>query len=245
MVHFTEMAIKEIATGRLSKKLLESLMSEIVILQKINHLNIIRLHEIIEIGAGKHLEAFSIQLVILAVWKQALHTCHAQAASDMEGSPSHGASRRRRSSNKNDGGWDSAECSDAVGNMRPEDVSGQIEVEFLQEVEKAEQFAKSYGSIFSVDELMGDPETAVSLYSKAVCLLVFLLVEAPSLILNPRFSPTSSDRYRLQNYIEILNGRQGQMRLILKPNNQQCPTSYSLLSSCCCWVKYRSFNVYS
>ncbi|KAK4766782.1 hypothetical protein SAY87_008424 [Trapa incisa] len=42
MVHFTEVAIKEIATGRLSKKLGESLMSEIVILQKMKHLNIIR-----------------------------------------------------------------------------------------------------------------------------------------------------------------------------------------------------------
>ncbi|KAK4777087.1 hypothetical protein SAY86_005775 [Trapa natans] len=42
MVHFTEVAIKEIATWRLSKKLGESLMSEIVILQKMNHLNIIR-----------------------------------------------------------------------------------------------------------------------------------------------------------------------------------------------------------
>ena len=34
---------------------------------------------------------------------------------------------------------------------------------------------------------MGDVESAVSLYSKAVHLLVFLLVEAPSLILNPPF----------------------------------------------------------
>lgn len=89
-----------------------------------------------------HLEAFSIQLVILAIWKQALHICHAQAVSDMEGSPSHGTSRLKSSSNKNNRGPDSGECSDVIGNMRPEDVSHQIEGEFLQEVENAEQLAK-------------------------------------------------------------------------------------------------------
>ena len=49
-VHGTEVAIKEIVTGRLNKKLRESLMSEIVILKQINHPNIIRLHDIIEVS---------------------------------------------------------------------------------------------------------------------------------------------------------------------------------------------------
>jgi serine/threonine protein kinase len=48
-VHGTEVAIKEIATGRLNKKLQESLMSEIHILKRINHPNIIRLHDIIQV----------------------------------------------------------------------------------------------------------------------------------------------------------------------------------------------------
>jgi serine/threonine protein kinase len=48
-VHMTEVAIKEIATGRLNKKLQESLMSEIYILKQINHANIIHLHDIIEV----------------------------------------------------------------------------------------------------------------------------------------------------------------------------------------------------
>lgn len=48
-VHGTEVAIKEIATSRLNKKLQESLMSEIFILKKINHPNIIHLHDIIEV----------------------------------------------------------------------------------------------------------------------------------------------------------------------------------------------------
>ncbi|OIW20308.1 hypothetical protein TanjilG_08282 [Lupinus angustifolius] len=54
-VHGTEVAIKEIGTLRLNKKLQESLMSEIFILKQINHPNIIRLHDIIEVPGKIHL----------------------------------------------------------------------------------------------------------------------------------------------------------------------------------------------
>lgn len=45
-----QVAIKEIATERLNKKLQESLRSEIAILQRTDHPNIIRLHDIVEVG---------------------------------------------------------------------------------------------------------------------------------------------------------------------------------------------------
>lgn len=74
---------------------------------------------------------------------------------------------------------------------------------------------------------MGDTENAAVHYSKAVRLLVFLLVEAPSLILNPPFSLTNSDRYRLRNYIDVLNNRQSHSRsqrmALLQGEDQQCP----------------------
>ncbi|KAH9672552.1 serine/threonine-protein kinase ATG1c [Citrus sinensis] len=54
-VHGTEVAMKEIAMGRLNKKLQESLMSEIFILKRINHPHIIRLHDIIEVPGKLHL----------------------------------------------------------------------------------------------------------------------------------------------------------------------------------------------
>ncbi|KAL6277996.1 hypothetical protein ACE6H2_021597 [Prunus campanulata] len=202
-------------------------------------------HEKVE--AGKHLEAFSVQLVILAIWKQALHICHTQAASAMEGSPSQ-ETTRFRSTNKKHSSSDAEECLDVVNTQGPEDISSQIQREFLREVEHAEELAKAidpghiempdametifqsalvFGRHGGVDELMGDMESAVVFYSKAVRLLVFLLVEAPSLILNPPFSLTSSDRYRLQTYIGILNNRQGYSRsqrmAILKCEEQQCP----------------------
>ncbi|XP_034694188.1 serine/threonine-protein kinase ATG1c-like [Vitis riparia] len=201
-----------------------------------------------KIEAGKQLEAFSIQLVILAIWKQALHICHTQAASAMEGSPTQETSRLRRSTDKKHGSPDMRECLDIVNNQWPGDICSQIEREFLHQVGHAEELAKviepgstempdamemifqsalALGRNGAVDELMGDVESAVSLYSKAVHLLVFLLVEAPSLILNPPFSLTNSDRYRLRTYIDILNIRQvhsrSQRMNLLKCEDQQCP----------------------
>ncbi|CAK8574943.1 unnamed protein product [Lathyrus sativus] len=177
--------------------------------------------------ARKQLEAFSIELVILAIWKQALHMCHTQAASAMEGSPSQEASRYKRSTSKKLGSPDSEECFDE-NTQGPKDLSSEIESGFLREFEHAQELAKAikpgntempdametifqaalgFGKLGGVDELMGNTEGASTLYSKAVRLLVFLLVEGPSLILNPPFSLTRSDRYRLRNYIDMLNIR--------------------------------------
>ncbi|XP_020233047.1 serine/threonine-protein kinase ATG1c [Cajanus cajan] len=182
-----------------------------------------------KVESGKHLEAFSIQLVILAIWKQALHICHTQAASAMEGSPNQETSRYRRSTSRKHGSPDSEECLDG-NTVEPKDILSQIESDFLREFEHAEELARTiepgntempdametifqsalaFGRHGGVEELMGEMESAAALYSKAVRLLVFLLVEGPSLILNPPFSLTNSDRYRLRNYIDILNNRQG------------------------------------
>ncbi|KAJ6742217.1 SERINE/THREONINE-PROTEIN KINASE UNC-51-RELATED [Salix viminalis] len=197
-----------------------------------------------KINAGRQLEAFSIQLVILAIWKQALHICHTQAASAIEGSPSQKSSRLRRRSSMKHGTPDTEDCPD-VG---PENMSTRIEGEFLQEVDRAEELAKaikpgsmempdametifqsalSLGRHGGVDELIGNMENAALLYSRAERLLVFLLVEAPSLVLNPPFSLTNSDRYRLRRYIDVLNNRQehsrSQRMALLKCEDQQSP----------------------
>ncbi|KAL8039316.1 hypothetical protein ABFS82_10G027000 [Erythranthe guttata] len=169
-----------------------------------------------KIEGGKQLEAFSVQLVILAIWKQALHICHTHAASatEGEGSPSQ----------------DATSFGDKEG---PLDICSKIERSFLHEVGHAEELAKvidpgneempdamelvyqsalALGRHGAVDEYMGDTESAVVSYSKAARLLLFLLVEAPCLILNPPFSLTNSDRYRIKNYIHVLNNRQSVSR---------------------------------
>ncbi|KAE9611003.1 putative protein kinase Group-Pl-3 family [Lupinus albus] len=185
-----------------------------------------------KIEAGKQLEAFSIQLVILAIWKQALHICHTQAASAMEGTANQETSRYRRGTSKKHDSSDSEGC--LLGNTQgSKDILSQIESDFLREFEHAEELAKgiepgnaempdametifqsalAFGRHGGVEELMGEMDSAATLYSKAVRLLLFLLVEATSLILNPPFSLTNSDRYRLRTYIDILNNRQGYSR---------------------------------
>ncbi|PIM98920.1 MEKK [Handroanthus impetiginosus] len=178
-----------------------------------------------QLEGGKQLEAFSIQLVILAIWKQALHICHTNAASAIEGSPSHETRRFRDKVHSPD-----VQESLGIPNVQGlRDICLQIERAFLREVEHAEELAKAIepgnlempdameliyqsaidlGKRGAVDEYLGEVESAAVYYSKAVRLLQFLLVEAPCLIMNPPFSLTSSDRYRIKNYIDVLNNRQ-------------------------------------
>ncbi|GFY83679.1 protein kinase superfamily protein [Actinidia rufa] len=195
-----------------------------------------------KIKACRQLEAFSSQLVILAICKQALDICHTQAMSTIEGSPIQEMTRLRESANQDHG------SPDIANTEGPQDFCSQIERRFLVEVENAEELAKviepgntempdametiyqsalSLGIHGAVDEYMGDMETAAVRYSKAVRLLEFLLVEAPSLILNPPFSLTSSDRYRLRHYIDVLNNRQSHSRsqrmAVLQCEDQQYP----------------------
>ncbi|KAL1195882.1 Serine/threonine-protein kinase ATG1b [Cardamine amara subsp. amara] len=161
---------------------------------------------------GKHLEAFSIQLVIIAIWNQALHICHTQAVSGVEGSLRQDINQVRRN----------------ISHEGSEKILSQIQREFVQEVERAEELAKlvesdntkmpdameiifqaalAFGISGGVDEVMGDAENAGNLYSKAVRLLVFLVVEAPTLILNPPLTLTNSVRYRLRTYIDSFVNR--------------------------------------
>ncbi|KAJ6742218.1 SERINE/THREONINE-PROTEIN KINASE UNC-51-RELATED [Salix viminalis] len=114
-----------------------------------------------KINAGRQLEAFSIQLVILAIWKQALHICHTQAASAIEGSPSQKSSRLRRRSSMKHGTPDTEDCPD-VG---PENMSTRIEGEFLQEVDRAEELAKAIkpGSMEMPDAMETIFQSALSL----------------------------------------------------------------------------------
>ncbi|KAL3531771.1 hypothetical protein ACH5RR_005292 [Cinchona calisaya] len=201
-----------------------------------------------KLEAGKQLEAFSVQLVILAIWKQALHICHTQAASAIEGNPMPDCTRLKEMT-KEQASLDFHEHLDYTDTLGSHHVCSQIERAFLLEVGHAEelvgvvepgntqmpdametiyQSALALGRRGAVDEYMDDTDSAVVFYTKAVRLLVFLLVEAPSLILNPPFSLTNSDRDRLHNYIDVLNNRQNisrsQRMALLKGEDQQCPS---------------------
>ncbi|OEL18758.1 Serine/threonine-protein kinase ATG1b [Dichanthelium oligosanthes] len=114
-------------------------------------------------------------------------------------------------------------------------VKDEIERQFLTEVEYAEELASTVGQIpdgtempdaieiifqsalhigrrGGVDEMFGKAADAMTGYTRAVSMLRFLLIEAPSLALNPPLTLTRSDRHRLRTYIEALNIRLGQMQ---------------------------------
>ncbi|XP_064990686.1 serine/threonine-protein kinase ATG1c-like isoform X2 [Musa acuminata AAA Group] len=182
-----------------------------------------------KIENGQRLEAFSVQLVVLAIWRQALHICHAHDASGMEASPSHEVKTQKNCISK------TVEYINCTSSQALDAISSEIQRNFLLGVEYGEelsweirqmaatklpdameiifQSALTLGRQGGVDEMMGNTESASSRYSKAVCLLCFLLVEPPFLVLSPPFSLTNSDRCRLRLYIEVINDRRGQSQL--------------------------------
>ncbi|CAI9766251.1 unnamed protein product [Fraxinus pennsylvanica] len=200
-----------------------------------------------KVEAGKYLDAFSIQLIVLAIWKQALHICHAQAASAVERSLAQETTKLRIISKvqHNPVVQESRDTANTKGLV---EICSQIERAFLYEVGSAEELAKvvvtgefempdpmeliyrfalAFGRHAAVDEYMGDTEVAVTYYSKAIRLLTFLLVEAPSLVLNPPFSLKSSDRNRIQNYTDVFNKRQriseSRIMAVFKSEDQPTP----------------------
>ncbi|KAJ1696068.1 hypothetical protein LUZ63_004580 [Rhynchospora breviuscula] len=181
----------------------------------------------------KQLRALSLQLVVLAIWKQAMQICHRASAASavIEGSPSHDKDRRMRSK---PGNYNNSSSLLLADSELADAICTHIEKDFLVEVTHAEELASCIGHISDatempdaiemifqsaltsgrdggVDEMMGKIDRALSRYCRAVSLLRFLLVEAPMLDLNPPFSLTQTDRYRLRSYIEVLNGRLGQL----------------------------------
>ncbi|KAG8096613.1 hypothetical protein GUJ93_ZPchr0013g35936 [Zizania palustris] len=174
-----------------------------------------------EIKGAKLLEAFSIQLVVLATWRQAIHICNSYASSATRESPSSDITAKGVGS----------DIPHLLANSQVvDDACMHIERLFLVEMEYAEELASTIGQtidatempdaieiIFQsalqlgrhggVDEMMGKSATAMARYTKAICMLRFLLIEAPSLALNPPLSLTRADRQRLRTYIEALNTR--------------------------------------
>lgn len=90
---------------------------------------------------GKQLEAFSIQLVILAIWKQALDVCRTLVASTTEGSQTQETTKLRELS-KVQHGPDVQECLDSARTRGPLDICSQIDRAFLLEVGNAEELSR-------------------------------------------------------------------------------------------------------
>ncbi|KAL0538254.1 hypothetical protein IC582_027265 [Cucumis melo] len=175
-------------------------------------------------NAGMFLESFSVELVALALWKEAVEISGAWLSSSDE-----------RKSSESSLGIDSTtlqkDADDAAneeGNVdfnRPSSVSKWAQLGFIAAVDRTEKLSQniqeidgatvipdameiifqkaiSLGKSGAVDQYMENKDNAAASYSKAILLFSFILGEAESL--NSPFSLTSCNKQRIQHYIYYL-----------------------------------------
>ncbi|XP_008244197.1 PREDICTED: serine/threonine-protein kinase ATG1a isoform X2 [Prunus mume] len=176
--------------------------------------------------AGLFLDSFSVQLVVLAIWKKALQIC--STWSEVKELPE--GSSANESSRVQGGAGLSPNASGSVDFSRPSSVSMWAGQGFIGAFDRAEklsyriqdmdgaaevpdameiifQKALVVGTDGAVDEYMENKGSAEALYSKAMLLLSFIAGEATSLPLNPPFSLTPANKKRIQQYIVNLESR--------------------------------------
>ncbi|KAM1779695.1 hypothetical protein ACFX12_041048 [Malus domestica] len=174
-------------------------------------------------NAGLVLDSFSVQLVVLAIWKKSLQICSTWLASSKADKSPEGSSANE-SSLVQGGAASSTNASENVDFSRPSSVSMWAERRFIVAFDRAEhlsyhiqdmdgaaelpdaieiiyQKALEVGTRGAVDEYMENKGSAEALYSKAMLLLSFITGEATSLPLNPPFSLTPANKKRIQQYI--------------------------------------------
>ncbi|XP_020247361.1 serine/threonine-protein kinase ATG1a isoform X2 [Asparagus officinalis] len=173
-----------------------------------------------KLNSGLHLDSFSVELVALAVWKEALQVCNLWMASTSVADPFNSFSSNNCLSQQKDDRLPQ-NLSEGLDFNRPLSVYSWLERGFILACDRAEKISHSFcgnlempdameiifqtalslGKGGAVEELMGHRNRAVASYSKAITLLTFILVEASSLSLNPPFTLSSTDQRRIQRYI--------------------------------------------
>ncbi|KAH7519417.1 hypothetical protein FEM48_Zijuj08G0033900 [Ziziphus jujuba var. spinosa] len=182
--------------------------------------------------AGLFLESFSVELVVLAIWKKAFEICSAWLNSGAESEPP-GSISANESKLVEGGAGLSPNTEEHVDFSRPSSVSTWAEQAFIVAFNRAEKLsyhiqamddARRNGNyipkstiswdkwcclpIFQVDEFENKESAAAAAYTKAILLLSFIAGEAPSLPINPQFVLTSANKSRIQQYIKNLQSHQ-------------------------------------
>ncbi|MBA0686021.1 hypothetical protein Goari_013650 [Gossypium aridum] len=223
--------------------------SESAMLREVQRLNILHpstrlqlLHQyaraIAEIAQGKYnaglfVESFSVELVVLAIWKKALQICCSWKTSAPD-NESPGSNSGNQPTTTIQSSADLAPNSgDNVDLNKPSSACIWAEQGFIVAYDRAEklschlqdmdataqmpdameiiyQTALTIGTNGAVDEYMRNKGSAAALYSKAMVLLSFIVGEAASLPLNPPFSLTPANKKRIQAYINNLQTHQSQ-----------------------------------
>ncbi|XP_058085142.1 serine/threonine-protein kinase ATG1a isoform X2 [Magnolia sinica] len=185
-----------------------------------------------KLNAQLHLESFSIELVALAVWKEAYRVCSSWVASSIEGGSLESSSAKECPPD-HEGSCSSLNLAEDVDFRSPASICSWVKKGFIDTYNRADkissfiqnmngsaempdamdivyQTALAAGKSGAVDELMENRSSAAASYSKATTLLSFILTEATSLPLNPPFSLSVSDQQRIHGFITRLKAHQSQ-----------------------------------
>ncbi|CAI0469846.1 unnamed protein product [Linum tenue] len=177
--------------------------------------------------AGQFLEAFSVELVVLACWKKAVEICgtwltttpgnELPEISDVPPTPIDD-DPVFRAADKIEFDKPSSACKWAQEGFvsaldNAEKLSGHLKdvdaaAEMPDAMEIIFQKALALGTAGAVDEYMDNKVNAAVSYSKALLLLSFIVGEATSLALNPPFILTPANKQRIRCYIVNLQSHQ-------------------------------------
>ncbi|VAI25138.1 unnamed protein product [Triticum turgidum subsp. durum] len=170
---------------------------------------------------GLDLEALSLELVILAIWKEALNACSLLPDALDDGSfPTFAHENYFPKSDQRL----SPNVAHGLDFTRPASVRYWVESGFIKAYDRAEkishrlrenndntempdameiifQTALVYGKSGATKELLGCQSRSMALYSKAIILLTFILQEATALPLNPVFSLSPFNQQRIHSHL--------------------------------------------
>ncbi|KAL9252915.1 Serine/threonine-protein kinase ATG1a-like protein, partial [Drosera capensis] len=192
--------------------------------------------------AGSYMESISVELVILAVWKEAIQACNSWLASS-------GLSDISATSTSNvTTNLEGVESSSGVLGIpdltKPSSAAAWAEQGFVAACDRAErlsaflqnmdgtselpnaieiifQAALDSGKGGAVEELMGRRDTAEISFTKAMSLFSFIVNEASSLPLNPPFLVSIPDKERLLKYIKYIESHRMRSQMSRSSSSQQ------------------------
>ncbi|KAK3194492.1 hypothetical protein Dsin_025802 [Dipteronia sinensis] len=191
-------------------------------------------------NAGLFLESFSVEFVVLAIWKKAFQICDYWMKPESE-LPS--TSSGNKSTLVQDGTCSASNPEENTDFSNPSSVSMWAKKGFILAFDRAEKLsnyvrdmgvaaempdameiiyhkARSVGISGGVEEYIENKITAAKLYSKSMLLLSFIVGEATSLPLNPPFSLTPANKKLIQSYIDKMQLRQSHF-LTSQPSPKQ------------------------
>ncbi|XP_021897280.1 serine/threonine-protein kinase ATG1a-like isoform X1 [Carica papaya] len=191
--------------------------------------------------AGELLESFSVELVVLAIWKKVYEISGSWMSSREEGKLP-GTYSAKESAVNLEGTSLAPRSEGNVDFINPLSVYMWAEQGFIVACDRAEQLSDHFrnmdataempdameiiyqkalalGKAGCVDELMDNKSSAAALYSKAMFLLSFIMGEAATLPLNPPLLLTLDSKKQIENFIMVLQSRQ--MHFLTSPRSTE------------------------